>query len=540
MERADQGGDPALLRFRRLRSYVRNGRAPWRRQDGLMRFLTTRESDAAPDLCVTATDFAETLRRRFQDELTEEATSGLAGRAPQDSARRVMTVRQGAVGGLAALLAVAVFIIEPKAAAAAIFAVAALLFAVMISTRLALAAFAATAGIPHPRSPLAEDDLPAVTILVPLFNEAEALPGLAAAIARLDYPPDKLDVKLLLEESDQTTIAEARRLNRDKRFDLVIVPRSAPQTKPKACNFALPTARGDLVVIYDAEDEPEPLQLRIAAETFAAAGPDLACVQAKLNFYNVDENWLTRLFTLEYCLWFDHLLPALDRLGAPVPLGGTSNIFRIEALIEADGWDPYNVTEDADLGLRLARHGWKTAVIETTTFEEANCRAPNWLRQRSRWMKGFMQTWLVHRRGGATRARGWKSIVAIDFFIGGTVIAALANPVLWAASFAEWTTGESAAGFLVAPLGEIAAATLAAGNLSLIMLAAFAPRRRGLSHLSPAAVFMPVYWLMMSAAAYVALWQIATRPHFWEKTAHGLSAGAKSRRRAALRSLGFD
>lgn len=540
MSGADDDGDPALLRFERFRTYVRRGLAPWRRENGAIRFLTTRENGAAADFVKSPPAFAAALRRRFDHELTAEAVSGLAERAPKESARCVVTASQTAVAVLAALCLIAFLTVAPKAAVAALFLGAAALFAAMIATRLILAAVATAATAPHPRTPLAGADLPDVTILVPLFREADALPGLAAALARLDYPPEKLDIKLLLEERDLATIAEARRLNRDERYDLVIVPACAPQTKPKACNFALLAARGDLLVIYDAEDEPEPSQLRMAAETFAAAGPELACVQARLNFWNPDENWLTRLFTLEYCLWFDHLLPALDRLGAPVPLGGTSNIFRTEALIDAGGWDPFNVTEDADLGLRLARRGWKTAVIDATTYEEANCRLPNWLRQRSRWMKGFMQTWLVHRRGGPSAAHGWKSALAIDLFIGGTVAAAIANPFLWAASLAELLIGRGPDALLPDPLGAGATAALAFGNLALILLAAFAPVRRGLTRLSPAALLMPAYWLMMSAAAYAALWQLVTRPHFWEKTEHGLSAGAGVRRRDALRSLGFD
>lgn len=540
MAEAQCEGDQLPLQFARLRSYVRRGCAPWRREDGSSQFLTTNAGETAPDRQVSEACFAAELREFFQDDLTEWAVSGLSVRSPDESARRVMTERQIAVGGVAILIAVALAIATPRLAAAALFSILAVVFTMMIATRLALTAIAAAPARPHPRFALRSEDLPVVTILVPLFKEADALPGLAAALARLDYPTDNLDIKLLLEDRDYATIAEARRLNREGRFDIVIVPDSAPQTKPKACNYALPTARGDLLVIYDAEDEPEPSQLRIAAETFAAAGPDLACVQAKLNFYNADENWLTRLFTLEYCLWFDLLLPALDRIGAPVPLGGTSNIFRTEALIEAGGWDPFNVTEDADLGLRLARRGWKTAVVDVTTFEEANCRLSNWLRQRSRWMKGFMQTWLVHRRGGPSAARGWKSALAIDLFIGGTVAAALANPLLWTASLVEWTSGRSAADFLPAPFGMAAITALAFGNLALILLAAVAPLRRGLSRLSPAAILMPAYWLMMAAAAYVALWQLASRPHFWEKTEHGLSAGADARRSAALRSLGFD
>lgn len=536
----EEPGEASWARFDRLREYCRMGRAPWRRDGRNLRFLTTREDGAGQDLHLSAQAFADALRREFREELTEEAVLGLARRAPQESARRVVTERQFVIGGLAALVAIASLIAAPVTASTAVFAAVVIVFAVMIAARLTLAIIAAAPHPAHPRLRLDDDALPVVTILVPLFREAEALPGLAASLARLDYPAQKLDIKLLLEERDHATIAEARRLNRDGRYDLVIVPPSAPQTKPKACNFALPTARGDLLVIYDAEDEPEPAQLRAAAETFAAAAPDLACVQARLNFYNADENWLTQLFTLEYCLWFDHFLPALDRLGAPVPLGGTSNIFRTDALIEAGGWDPYNVTEDADLGLRLARRGWRTRVIDATTYEEANCRFPNWLRQRSRWMKGYMQTWLVHRRGGAGSAQGWKANLAIDLLIGGTAIAALFNPLLWAASLAEWANGAGAAAILPAPYGAAAMLALALGNLSLIALAALAPVRRGLTRLSPAAILTPVYWLMMSAAAYVALWQLLTRPHFWEKTEHGLSAGAVARRRDALKSLGLD
>lgn len=536
-EASDGAAHPA--RFDRLRSYCRNGRAPWRREGDRLIFLTMGEADGAPDIRLSQASFADALRARFSAEHTREATEGLASRSPVDSAKRVLTDQQKTAMGLAALSLIGIAAAAPKFAAAAVLAVIAVLFAMMICVRLALAAIAATPRRPHPRSEIADDDLPVMTILVPLFREASALAGLAAALDRLDYPRAKLDIKLLLEECDHATIAEARRLNENGGYDLVIIPPSSPQTKPKALNYALPTARGDLVAIYDAEDEPEPRQLRLAAETFAAAPDDLACVQARLTFYNGDENWLTRLFTLEYHLWFDHFLPALDRIGAPVPLGGTSNIFRTDALIDAECWDAHNVTEDADLGLRLARRGWRTAIIESTTYEEANCALPNWIRQRSRWIKGFMQTWLVQRRRAPAFA-DWKSVLTVDLFIGGTAVAALAAPVLWAASIAEFFAGASASDFLPAPAGEIAVAALALGNIALVALAAIAPLTRGMARLSPWALFMPVYWMMTAWAAYLAVWQLATRPHFWEKTDHGLSAGAETRRRDALKSLGFD
>lgn len=534
-------GEETFARFSRLRDYCRKGRAPWGREGRSMIFLTAREEDAAPDIHVPPPEFAGALRRRFSAELTQEAVWGLAERSPAESAYRVLTDRQSRILGLSALLAAGLFAAFPAAMVAAAFAAIATLFLLTISVRLLLAIVAAAPAGQLGRTRLEDADLPVITVLSPLFREAGALPGLASALSKLDYPADKLDIKLLLEEHDHETIAEARRLNRNNRFDLVIVPASAPQTKPKAMNYALPTARGDLLVIYDAEDEPEPDQLRIAAETFAAAAPDLACLQAKLNYYNAGENWLTRLFALEYCLWFDHLLPALDRIGAPAPLGGTSNIFRTDVLIDAGGWDPHNVTEDADLGLRLAAHGYRTAIIDSTTYEEANCKVPNWLRQRSRWLKGFMQTWLVHRRFRAAGASGgWRRRLTIDLFIGGAVAAALVNPLLWVASIAEWMSPASVASLLPPPFGETATMALALGNLVLIALAAYAPRRRGLGALSSAALLTPVYWLMMSAAACVALWQLVARPHHWEKTEHGLSDDAGARRRKALRSLGFD
>jgi cellulose synthase/poly-beta-1,6-N-acetylglucosamine synthase-like glycosyltransferase len=237
-------------------------------------------------------------------------------------------------------------------------------------------------------------------------------------------------------------------------------------------------------------------------------------------------------------LWFDHFLPALDRLGAPVPLGGTSNIFRTDILAEVGGWDPYNVTEDADLGLRLARRGYRTAVIRSTTYEEANCDFGNWMRQRTRWMKGYLQTWLVHRRD--MRFSGWRGVLSVDFFIGGTAFAALANPLLWLVFACQSLAGASADAIVPDWLAAATGGALLAGNLGYIGLAAFAPLKRGLWRLAPFAVFVPIYWWMMSIAAWRAVYQLLTRPSYWEKTDHGLSAEAKSRRNSALQALGLE
>ena len=218
-------------------------------------------------------------------------------------------------------------------------------------------------------------------------------------------------------------------------FEIIIVPRSQPQTKPKACNFALRFARGEYLVIYDAEDRPEPDQLRKVVATFRRSPPNTACLQCRLNYYNAGENWLTRMFTLDYALWFDQVLPGLERLGMPIPLGGTSNHFRIDVLRELHAWDPFNVTEDADLGIRIGQKGYRVGVVDSTTFEEASCRTGQWLRQRSRWIKGYMQTLLVHTRRPLhfIRTSGVLGFLGFVFFIGGTVLAGLLNPVFWAA-----------------------------------------------------------------------------------------------------------
>ena len=463
----------------------------------------------------------DAVRRRLDD-----AVFALARRHPEASAMHVLSRGQSRI----LVVIVATFVLACAAAPIATLTAVNMSLTVFFLAALALRVTLAAASLGRRDDappPLDDDALPVVTLVLPLFREADGLPGLAAAIARLDYPPDRLDVKLVLEADDAATVAAARRLGLDRRWDFVLVPDSAPKTKPKACNYALAEARGALLVIYDAEDEPEPDQLRKAAAAFAAGDARLACMQARLAFYNARENWLTRLFALEYCLWFDGLLPGLQRLGLPIPLGGTSNIFRTDVLRDVGGWDPFNVTEDADLGLRLARRGWRVEVLDSTTFEEANCRLGNWLRQRSRWIKGYMQTWLVHMREPATLVRnaGVRSLLTTQIFIGGTVLSALIAPPLFVAA---------AFGAFVAPLfpeslRHLNLVTLIAGNATYAALAVAAPWRRGWGGLAPAALLSPAYWALTSLAAYKALWQLATRPHYWEKTDHMISASARAR-----------
>lgn len=280
---------------------------------------------------------------------------------------------------------------------------------------------------------LTDAELPVYTILLPMYKEGNVAGKLLRAMDHLDYPHDKLDIKLLLEEDDIETVNTCTQLDLPKCCDLVVVPNSFPKTKPKACNHGLEAARGKYLVIYDAEDVPERDQLRKAVAAFKRVPPHVACLQVKLNYYNPKENILTRWFTMEYTTWFEFFLPGLHCLGAPIPLGGTSNHFRTAILKELGGWDPFNVTEDCDLGIRLHRRGFRTQVLDSTTWEEANERLGNWIRQRSRWVKGYFQTHLVHTRRTLRTLRELGPFGFLSFLltVGGLSATLILNPLFW-------------------------------------------------------------------------------------------------------------
>ncbi len=370
-----------------------------------------------------------------------------------------------------------------------------------------------------------DGDLPIYSVMVPLFKESAILPDLVKALSRLEYPAAKLDCMLVLEASDRKTINLARTLELPAFMRIVVVPDCAPRTKPKALNYALQLARGDFVAVYDAEDVPDPLQLRKAVRAFDVGGPRVVCVQASLAIHNAKDSWLTRQFALEYAALFEGLLPALTRYRLPVPLGGTSNHFRREFLETTGGWDPHNVTEDADLGMRIARARGLITMIKSTTWEEAPSRLRPWIGQRTRWLKGWMQTYLVHMR---RPARLWHEMGAIDFFafqalMGGVLLSSLFHPLfylliaweLWSGEFLAGTSSAFEQGFLM-----MAGFNMVAGYLSAMALAAVATIRKGRSSLSPYVLLMPLYWLFVSYAAWRAMAQLAVAPHFWEKTEH--------------------
>ncbi len=369
---------------------------------------------------------------------------------------------------------------------------------------------------------LSDQDLPVYSVLVPLFHEPGSAQQLIAALMRLDYPVDRLDIKLVLEADDAETLIAIQKLHPPAHFQILRVPPLAPRTKPKACNYALALARGAHVVIYDAEDIPDTDQLRKAAAAFHAHGPRLACLQARLNYYNPRENWLTRQFTLEYSMWFDWLLPGLQAMGLPIPLGGTSNHFRTAILRALGGWDPYNVTEDADLGLRLARRGYRCAVLDSTTLEEANCRHLNWLRQRTRWQKGYMMTWLVHMRRPLLlwRQLGTRGFFGFQLFVGGTVILALFMP----AAALIFVVGLCACGpQALEHLKYLNSVIFMLGlGVSALSAAIGAVGRRHYDLLIDI-IFTPLYWGLITLASIRAVWQLVKSPFHWEKTRHAIS-----------------
>ena len=373
---------------------------------------------------------------------------------------------------------------------------------------------------------VADSDLPSYTVLVPAFREPDVCERLVANLRRLEYPSDRLEILLLLEEDDSETIeAAAAAIGDTNDVRIVLVPNREPRTKPKALNYGLTISRGSIVTIYDAEDRPDPVQLRKAAIVLAAAPPQVACVQAQLAFFNPTQNLVTKWFSIEYLMWFSQLLPGLAQLDAPIPLGGTSNHFRREVLLELNAWDPFNVTEDADLGVRMRRFGYRSAVVDSVTLEEANSDFVNWIKQRSRWYKGYAQTLLVHLRHPRTlyRELGLRELLLFVLFVGGTPLLALLNPIFWFLTSLWWIAHPAFIRDLF-PTGVYFAGLICwvAGNFTLAYMCMLSVRDRSKSKLRMAAVLMPVYWVMMSIAAVKAAIQLVSAPSYWEKTTHGL------------------
>jgi cellulose synthase/poly-beta-1,6-N-acetylglucosamine synthase-like glycosyltransferase len=537
--------DPDLLRLVDARRLLEEGWLPLHRQsDGTVLVATSEPPDPVRTWAIetllgarvqmaatTDWDIIQGIRRGYYVVVEDTAALGLWRRAEHQSGRQVVTKTQKTIG-LAAVVVVALCLtMALRLTVVVATAAASLAFLVCVLFKFVVSMSGAT----HERdrgvtdedvAALPDNELPTYTILVPVYREANVVSDLIENLAGIDYPPEKLEILLLLEPDDLETIAAARAARPPESMTLLIVPAGGPKTKPKACNVGLFFARGEYLVIYDAEDRPEADQLKKALLTFRRGGPELACVQAALNYWNDEENFLTRMFTLEYSYWFDYMLPGLDGLRLPIPLGGTSNHFRTETLRQLGGWDPYNVTEDADLGIRASALGYRVGVVNSTTFEEANCATDNWIRQRSRWIKGYLQTLLVHLRhpGELVRTTGLRQALAFALLVGGTPLTFLLVPPLYALFLVSLLVPSAAlSSFFPAWVLAVSLFNLLIGNALMVYLTMMGAFKRRRYRLVPWALLNPAYWVLHSIAAYKAVWQLVTRPHYWEKTQHGIS-----------------
>jgi cellulose synthase/poly-beta-1,6-N-acetylglucosamine synthase-like glycosyltransferase len=377
--------------------------------------------------------------------------------------------------------------------------------------------------------PLCDADLPTYSVLIPLRDEAQMVPMLKRAMSAIDYPQHLLDIKFVVEAKSPETVTAVEHALGDAQFRMVVVPQGAPHTKPKAIDYALPLARGEFLVVYDAEDVPEPDQLRRAAERFRA-DPGLACLQAELVPENAHENVLTALFAGEYAGLFGRLLPALARWGLPVPLGGTSNHFRTSVLRELGGWDAFNVTEDADLGVRLARRGFRADAFGSRTHEEAPLTVRAWMAQRIRWMKGWMLTYCVHnqRPGALLRDLGWRGFLGFQVLVGGMILSSLLHTI-----FLGTLLGRLAFDGVVGlvpqdPWDWFAVGILLAGYGGALAVVLSGLAHLGARHLVVMQCALPFYWVLHSIATLLAIAELIKRPMHWAKTEHGVTRVVRS------------
>ena len=594
-------------------------------------FLTMLEEllHAKVKLCVTSIDGVERAAGKGYREIHKHrALRDLCYRNPDESAYRVLYPWQRQlIIGLAIFIAVLFVVNYPLSFIVVFAAINVVYFCVSpikfyISFRGFRGSRRSVRVSDSDLKGLDEQSLPVYTILIPIYHEAKILSHIIENVYKIDYPHEKLDVKILMEEKDTETINEAKRLGlfgkpetviapitsiEQRRepscinrleprmkvidedantigalesvkasrgnsgviltvkcnggetmeipesfvdsaddvvllkgkldelmaqyldslrvFDAVVVPDAEIRTKPRACNYGLQRAKGKYCVIYDAEDDPEPNQLKKAAIAFSRTGDEVVCLQSRLNFYNPKENLLTRWFSLEYSFWYDYYLDGLDQVGAPLPLGGTSNHFRTKQLRELGGWDPYNVTEDADLGVRISRKQMKTAMLNSYTYEEANNKLPSWIRQRSRWNKGYVQTYLVHMRHPRKllREMGWKQFFYFQLTFGGNIFLPLVNPLLWAVTVLTLVRPGIFDFLFFHPIVYICIFNLIVGNGVFILLH-MGPYVMKKNYTSiPLAFIIPLYWVLISIGDWRGVIQLVTKPFYWEKTQHGLS-----------------
>jgi cellulose synthase/poly-beta-1,6-N-acetylglucosamine synthase-like glycosyltransferase len=499
--------------------------------------LRTAKSEITARLrLVTPSTLRFALLSRVSQSFVQMATHGLSTTLPAFSARTVANAWQGCALSAVVLALLLGFWFAPVQSLGALHVASTLFFLSCVALRFAATAAGRPKALPPVEKPCPAD-LPIYSVLVALYKEADVASELVAALRRLDWPASKLDIKFVCEADDRATITALRAAGLAPCMEIVAVPDFGPRTKPKALNYALQVCRGELVALYDAEDRPDPRQLIEAWQRFQSCDASVACLQAPLVITNGNASWIARMFAFEYAALFGALLPWLSRRRLMLPLGGTSNHFRRAALDAVGWWDPYNMTEDADLGVRLARHGFRTETISLPTFEEAPETARIWLPQRTRWLKGWGQTWLVHMRDPVRLYRevGPGSFLLVQVLFAGMLISALVHPILvFTLAYLLFiiVQGQELSTFQSALL-TLDATNIACGYMSFWLLGWQAMPRKERRTMWRIVFWTPVYWMMMSYAAWRSVHQLYKAPHLWEKTPHG--ANAKAKRPAARR-----
>ncbi len=528
---ATQAPDPRLIDRLGAEVCLAQLILPWRDSGGITIIVTAYAETFAKNYASLVATFGPVAQALAPPERIEAAI--LAARGPQmaraaetllplaESSRGFRRAGLGVLTGLAAVAALALLTLHLTLTLLVLWSALTLLFA----AGLKLAALIQTLRPVDktPTNPATIARLPMVSIMVPLYKESDIAARLVRRLGRLDYPRGLLDIILIVEEDDRQTRTALRRAGLPAWMRVILAPRGRIKTKPRALNFGLTQCRGSIVGVYDAEDAPEPDQIQKVVERFHQRSPQVACLQGVLDFYNPTRNWLSRCFTIEYATWFRVMLPGLQRLGLPLPLGGTTLFFRRDVLEKLGGWDAHNVTEDADLGMRLARHGYRTEVIATTTFEEANCVALPWVKQRSRWVKGYMMTYINHMRSPRLmwRQLGPRGFLGFQILFLGALSQSLLLPLMWSLIALQLGLNHPVASVLShGTLTAISVLFLLAEGLNLA-LGIVGLRRSGQKLSWLWVPTLAVYFPLQALAAYKALWELLRCPFYWDKTSHG-------------------
>lgn len=495
-----------------------------------------RRTSSRSLVLTTPTHLFDLVRAASREEIARKASLGLWSSDPALCARDGATPRQKHAG----LAIVAVIVASSLLAPAATGTMCGLLLSLgfLAAIWLRLAACAASFGQPAIQlRRIKEAELPIYSIVIALYREARVAAQLIAALEEIDYPRSKLDIKFVIEEDDKETVAVLLRARRLPGCEIVVAPVGTPRTKPRALNAALPLVRGQFVAVFDAEDVPNPQQLKMAACRFAAAPWRLGCLQARLAVDNTGDGWLTRLFAIEYAALFDVINVGLGALRLPFPLGGSSNHFRVGVLRELGGWDAWNVTEDADIGLRLARFGYYAETLSSTTYEEAPAKLKDFLGQRRRWCKGWYQTLIVLCRnpGRLLSELGPARCGAALLILLAYALAPLIGPLcgLWLAANLALGRASLPADILQIWWPTLWGSVVIAGIPAILWPALEGMRRRGLLGLWPSLFLLPVYSLLICYAAWMSIYDLVKRPQHWHKTEHGLARSSRLNRRAA-------